>query len=681
MAERKSREELLSAWWEGWRSRNYTWLGLARRSLSGDGGLHGEATLQDYWRRDPVTGEERSDEALRAAGELVEAPDGSLWHVVHLPEEIPNHGPTNKSEHWDKISELVAARIAAAKETTFTNDRLVGKDGRAQLEGAVLQRISVPSKQEQAPLHIKLSRAMLIGGANFDHCIFGPGAYFDSTCFGQFAWFDEARFTGEVIFSNVTFLGPASYARAIFQGAARFNNISALYGFSAPRSQFSGVAAFNRATIWDRATFISAKFATMAEFVRITLNDRCDFSSAEFGGGSSFGDASFLDDASFLNCSFAQNANFARASFSRNGGFDNARFQNGVVFDNATFSDGADFEGSSFAGVITFVKMSCADIVWFRAADLSKATRIRFQSAKFSGPVIFENAKWPDDGASFGAAFIDVAFPRVASFQGSDFAAFAAFDGAQFDAIVQFSSSVTETDQHLIRAHAAAMRGAKREARERAEAELDRRRQDDPDAKFSWFERQKIENIRGAKNDLLSQLQSGFRVIKQAAEKQRDRMSEQQFYRCELICRRKQSTTSPPERFFSIVYAGVADYGGSAMRPLISVLLMWLLFSAAFWAWGGSLSGVLGQQTHIDPNLPVSSDLFDAARLSGSAIFRPFAVWSERFASTPWEVQFLDHHGSGHGLMSRIVISVESVFALILFFLTALSVRRRFQIT
>jgi hypothetical protein len=93
MAEPKSREQRKNDWWDAWWAADYSWAGLAKHKIRDQGGLHGEKTLQDYWRRDPETGVVRHDAAMIAAGEVVEF-DGRVIHITHLPPKLKGGAAT-----------------------------------------------------------------------------------------------------------------------------------------------------------------------------------------------------------------------------------------------------------------------------------------------------------------------------------------------------------------------------------------------------------------------------------------------------------------------------------------------------------------------------------------------------------------------------------------------------------
>src|SRR5688572_13278757 len=142
----KTAAEAERAWWDNWRRRDFSWDGLAYEFIPGSGGVNGEVSLSDYWRRDPVTGESRTDETLRAAGELVASPTGEYWHIAHIPLTWSDGAPTWKanedSPEWEQLSKLIESRLAAAQATEVDEFGFVTStmpDGRAQLTGVVLR--------------------------------------------------------------------------------------------------------------------------------------------------------------------------------------------------------------------------------------------------------------------------------------------------------------------------------------------------------------------------------------------------------------------------------------------------------------------------------------------------------------------------------------------------------------
>ncbi|MGE0740992.1 MAG: pentapeptide repeat-containing protein [Hyphomonadaceae bacterium] len=731
MAELQTAEELI----EEWRSRrasDYSWASLGRREIAG-GGLHGEETLQDYWRRDPESGAVRNDDQLRELGELIQGPDEKLWHIVHLPDRIADHGKTEKAsfgwEAWRRITTIVASRLQHAEKTLIDDastrstrtrsareGREAPREGRALLDGAVLR--DIPDLPASAPIHARFRAVQFLWGANFDNRVFGSPVTFEDVCFSRFAWFDNAVFEEEVNFATAVFAGDGLFNGAEFKKRVSYYAIKAAHDLRfakttpngvAKATQFRDVANFGRAAIRGLADFGAAEFSGEANFSQaemsrlscgrakfkganfssIAVSDSLDMSNAEFAkdagaanfneakveGEASFERAKLLDGGAFRGARFAKladltqieiakSADFQDVKFLSNASFTSAKLEN-PSFYSAFFAQDMGFESAVLKGKLNFPACECESIVWFQSANFSEAESIRFQGAKFKGPAVFNGVVWPKTAECFQFAFIDVGFPRLATFLDGveEFHAFAAFDGAQFNGGARFSTKVVEEDACFNRAVNCAKEGAKR-------AVL----RDQNRERVGLFDFRLRSDIAKQTDVMLACLQRGYRAVKNAAENERDRVAEQRFYRCELISRNLQSTTSNAERIFSLLYGLSSNYGGSSKLPLFWIFVFWILFAGLYQTWGGfsGASAVVGAD--------LLTSWAEAAKLSAHAIFRPFAIWADTFPAGGWQRELLDGGGSGQGLAVRIVASAQSVLALALFFLTALAVRRRFQI-
>lgn len=148
MADAKTREQLEQEWWDSWWAEDFSWAGLANKPVgkNGDtvhGGLHGEQSLQEYWRRDPASGAVRDDTAMQVAGELVDC-DGMLFHMAHLPPKTKTGAPTWKAdlkhENWARLEAPIIPRLSAIADTKINaGGAFEGPDGRTQLAGCVLR--------------------------------------------------------------------------------------------------------------------------------------------------------------------------------------------------------------------------------------------------------------------------------------------------------------------------------------------------------------------------------------------------------------------------------------------------------------------------------------------------------------------------------------------------------------
>ncbi|WP_439476557.1 pentapeptide repeat-containing protein [Brevundimonas sp.] len=335
--------------WAEWFSADFSWDGLSRHIIP-TGGLHGEKTLQDYWRRDPATGVSRDDAAMRDAGQLIDF-DGRTWHLAHLPPRGRTGSATSSKANPDHpdfagLAALVATRVAAGVETSgFRNldgYKFSGPDGRARLDGAVLGPSPNHPDGSASPLHLSC-RHTWFGQAEFEHSRFGPGADFESATFTDVANFESATFTGDAFFASATFTGVAFFASATFTGDARFYGATFIGGAYFYSATFTGGAYFYSATFTGDAYFYSATFTDVANFASATFTGGAYFARATFTGGAFFASATFTGDAHFHSAVFLGPVSFAAT-------IANPQRQFAGAFLGARFAALADFSGAGGEG-------------------------------------------------------------------------------------------------------------------------------------------------------------------------------------------------------------------------------------------------------------------------------------------------------------------------------------------
>lgn len=559
-------------WWAEWRAANYGWEGLARKPILG-GGLHGEATLQDYWRRDPISGVLRADAALKKAGELVEL-DGRWWHVVHLPLRGAG-GVTWKAdpEHvaWTLLADLVAARVLAGRETggrfAVPSWRPDGPDGRARLDGGVLGGALNHPDLAGHPIHLSCEDAW-IERWNGGGCEYGSGAAFQ-----------RAVFSGDTRVYGATFSGDARFDGAIFAGEASFDG-----------ARFSGDASFYRATFLGHASFYRAIFSGLSGF----------FYTA------------FFADASFDNAALSGAARFDNARFSGEARFDNANFQGGARFDEVTFSGDASFHrtvfaddtgfgGAKFAGVVGFDAASFDKrlVVWAKGLSFGPQARVSFRHAVFKGPVQF-SATIAEPERSFAGTFYAARFLDIADFSGAVGPRQAGRLAAAFGES-QFEKALILTD------------GSDRKAR-------------------AYFREKILAGALGehdaARDERLAQLEAGCRTIKIAMGKARDELREQRYYRFQLRARQHRSDIDRWERSFGALYGLVSDFGSSFSRPLIALAALTVAFGLIYWLWAAWLDVAGGGGFWHGQSLALAGVFRPFALLAPEAIAKTKAPWS-----------------------------------------------------
>lgn len=262
--------DLEGTWWRDWWDEDYSWEGLARKPVGKNGtvihgGIGGVVNLQDYWRRDPVSGQARDDATLIAAGEL-EALDGAVFHIAHVPRRNRAGVGTWKADllhaKWVSLELLINTRCGHSLQTTVGYRGLAeGVDGRVQLAGAVLRKAPYSATH----LNIEASRSAYLCAADFSGQVFGKGARLPHA-FLTSASFDDAKFLGDVDFCNTIFNGYVRFVNSRFDGETFFDT-----------AKFRGLAAFENALLHPATTFDRAKFEALDK-----VASRCQLTMGTF---------------------------------------------------------------------------------------------------------------------------------------------------------------------------------------------------------------------------------------------------------------------------------------------------------------------------------------------------------------------------------------------------------------
>ena len=581
-------------WWADWHAADYSWEGLAAKTILG-GGQFGEATLQDYWRRDPKTGVRRSDATLRKTGELVRFDDRD-WHLAHLPMgdrsgTVESWKANTGHADWTRLTDLIRNRLEVAVETPGGFDDLDDgtwgwrpetADGRARLDGAIIATVPALGEDDPIPLHLSFRRGRIAGEVDLSGSGLGPGTDFDS-----------ATFPGDAVFHSATFSGDADFDSAIFSGYAGFNGAT-----------FSGDAGFGCATFSGDAGFYSATFSGDADFDSAAFSGDAGFGCATFSGDAGFYSATFSGDADFDSAAFSGEARFGSATFSGEAGFNIVTFSGEADFNSATFSGDADFNRAAFSGEARFGSAAFSGNAHFGSATFSGEAG--FNSAAFSGEARFDRATF-----SRYAGFNSATFKAKSIFRGS-FARAATFQEAVFHGPVQFSAAIESPEQHFAGAFYAARFAAianfsgavgqeegGRLAAAFGEAQFEKALilTDGLDSKAAdGFHNRLIAGARSAADDRftvnqrLAQLESGCRTIKIAMGKARDEVREQAYYRLQLRARHARSDIDGWEKAIGWLYGVSSDFGSSLSRPL-----------GGCWPWFCSSASSTGASARCSP--------------------------------------------------------------------------------
>ncbi len=676
MADAKSREQQQQEWWDRWWGEDFSWAGLAAKSVGRSiigSGLNGKRTLQDYWRCDPASGVVRDDAAMLAAGELAEC-EGALFHIAHLPAKSKAGAATWKAdlnhENWARLEQKLGARLAAGAETKVdVVGDAEGPDGRTQLGGCVLRGIPSQPRGSESPLHLEARRMAVLGVADYRGHHFGPGARFDRASFSGDASFIGASFSGYASFDSASFSGEASFNIASFSGYASFDGAS-----------FSGDARFVSAS-FSGGCFVSASFSRDASFNIASFSGDACFDRASFSGDARFDSASFNGEARFERASFSGDASFVGANFSGNAIFDSASFTGVARFLDAKFKGKAYFQVKAFEKAATFQRCLFDELVWFDGANFKGD--MDFTAAVFDKLASFEKITWPQDCRHWHSAFDDVLFRSKLQLTGAGFRAFAAFDGATLERGVQLDDPETEEEANRsFRAERkAASASAKRDGADFENLENEVRKERDKDKANPVKQSEINSHIRAQREERLRQLERGCRVLKLAMDYSSNKTREQMLYRFELQARRAQRKLRFGEKTFSDLYAAASDYGASIWRPFAALAVLIAAFGGGFWGLAAALDPLFDARLLAGD---LAAQLWATLDFSWGNVFKPLSALSEDAASVRDGSMIdllLTETGDGWPLVVRMIATLQSLLAIVLAFLFALAVRRRFQIS
>lgn len=440
-------------------------------------------------------------------------------------------------------------------------------------------------------------------------------------------------------------------------------------------ARFLGRADFSQQVFGPGAGFDSTTFSDDAQFDSATFSGDARFDSANFSGDSRFDSATFSGDARFERATFSGDAGFERATFCSVAGFVNATFSGDAWFNFATFCKEAWFtaagEGGRRKGV-SFAKVANFDSAIFkgtpRFSEAHFEGRMRFDKALFHAIADFSRINLSDQEKDWRGVFDGVLFERAVDLRGVDSKAVSIITGATLDRDVLLDRT---DERREANAHRQALKPA-------------------CDAKD--------------REDALKALEGGALKLKQAMNTANDIAREQRFYRLELRARRKQKGTSGTEKLFSLLYAGASKYGASIGWPFLWLGGVIVGFAALYLAIEGqlkppeprsvfeslrySLSRVIPLGTWDESDDPLRVKLADAPTAAGqgeagSATFIPSdcSLRERLMAMDGCRPDLLGAWLEAYRLILSALATVQTVIAAALYFLLALAVRRKFQIS
>lgn len=752
------REQLLQAWWRAWQAENFSWDGLLDHSFgpednnydsndSEDTSIHlWQSDCQDFWRikyDDLSTGlnaRARSDEEMLASGELMRAPDGKLWHIIHVPIEWPDGTKTGKSDwnspittlFWnvlktrlDDLDAIAALRRKAGLRRSLEQDGhvpntdVLGPYDCVPLIGAVF-----PSG---LPTAIRSNRAMFVDLT----WSFLPSNFFGlKLCHPRF---DLACFAGSADFSGATFVGDASFQSAVFL-EGDYEVVDSIDDDGETGHGELRSAVFEDAIFTDSIDFRGAFFDGAAMLSRVRVAGDADFAATRFRGHVSFQGSDLMGAVRFNIAEFEESADFedcklgnpTDSSMDIETSDDFGRDDVGglIDFSLAHFKSAAFFDRTHFRGV-TFLDKTTV------------VARASFDSSTFHARLVAR-------GATFGIVteFVGAAFCDAIDFSHSVFTGSAIFSGTpvplrrpeeqqalELSPIHETTSATTESrligpafTGTIIRpgdvdevAGALFPRSNFRYCEFRDDADFGNRRFLAP-TDFSYVQFRRLAEFHG------SDLHQGIRFVgtqfaiakppkrqlrfvelfakrpPKWTPKERRQVSNESYARFEQAFRtlklQMEALRARNEElmFFQLELTARRRRSDmplweKSMSVIYAVTSDYgrsfarpLICLALLWIAGAAGYAAWDLSLMAKAAQPSSETWLDGAYFSAQIMFRPLSVWADQPEVGTLPFDLLEGNGKVIGLAARWIASLHAIFGLVCAFLAGLALRRRFQI-
>lgn len=429
--------------------------------------------------------------------------------------------------------------------------------------------------------------------------------------------------------------------------------------------RFESVADFDNAFIEGDCRFGGAIFVEDASFHQTTFSSKAVFTEAEFEQEALFAESTFVGLAIFIRAKFKRDPYFRRVDFYDEARFSSLECKSGASFSEAEFFSSFDLHGSSFG-----------DDVQFSEAVLHG--KFTAEGARFSRFALFWNTEMPRGADRIDDAFSRTRFESAADFTGAGTHWIAALDHAIIQGkLVIDRLGDDESDREFRNeilpdvVEAAARKTTEwRERRASVEGALPA-----TDEEIETWYQANLESF-------YESLEGGCRTLKAIAGKDRDELIEQRYYRYQLMARQAQPNVPLWERLSLISYGTLSNYGTSISQPLVALLATFFGASVVYWSLSKLLIGAppAPLAAWLRGDVVVDPAYWEALQYSGSRVF-PFGAFGSVPESNSWLRELLFAHGPGWGFLVRAIATFESLVALVLAFLFALALRRRFQIS
>jgi uncharacterized protein YjbI with pentapeptide repeats len=643
--------------WTGW-SITLEDVAVPTEALTEEQAEHArDATLQDFWRAQE--------------GNLIRSGQQTYSRLHHPGGDRP------------MIDAAIAERISFLNEARNAYPELSDDLFALRLDYVQLTEFALPDEQIRLLHGIKAKQASFSEGVNLD----------------------QVQCRGGMDFEGVVFFDELSMQRALVRGA----------------TSFAG-AEFHQDVDMRGSSFISSLSLNDALFLsNLSLHDiRCgplNLSRTTIAGATYLNDSILFDSfrcigvvtlgpAQFNNVIWLANADFSDAAFLAASTFKNSIFGRLARFSETVFLGNSIFEGATFSRKVDFLGANTWRPVFSSDTNIRNAN-VEFLE-RFHSDLHLAADFWEKRGSFHRVTFKDAIFAGEANFSGRSFLSPANFSGAIFLGPTNFSNSRIHESMSFQSAFFVPVRAPSKQNQgillERMEPPLQKSNealaeirglqvdtpfvrqlsyQAEPD-QISFFKERT--RILLESPETLIRYQDGFRFLRRQMEARSDSSQAYAFYRLELETRRERTDLEGHwwEEPVSNLYGRLSAYGSNPIYPLAWLVLIVPLFGALYAAMGSLWTTNVSME-----------DLFRGIEFSAAQSVT-FGFWNELHPCSdlaalseippPNELFCEDHpnvHPEAYSSLSQLSLGVlstlQSVISLILLFLSALAIRRRFQ--
>jgi uncharacterized protein YjbI with pentapeptide repeats len=409
--------------------------------------------------------------------------------------------------------------------------------------------------------------------------------------------------------------------------------------------------------------FSNACFAPFVQFGKArfghisfqhTWFNSANFVDAIFKGGVNFKEATFVGYADFAGAQFLGSVDITNVHFHSTARFDNAQFSGPARFEETEFAENARFEGVQFCGGLEFGHVRFCK----RAAFVGRLCEPVGQKFSMTGPVELVGAPKPalglhglnDQGDTVrtseedrfvirSADFSNACFLGDADFSDRHFVGPLKFGGAKFEGVVAFHN-----------------------------AELHENTTFPVSDGFSLPQRS-LEGSCGW-DQRCQDFEQAYRRLKLLMQEQGARTEEYAFYTLELKSRMRRGDVGFLEKVCAFFYLIFSDFGQSLFLPLLWLTIVVPgVIGAALWNMSksaGLQESITNVSTYIVRNMMPWVSVHD---LNSSHSFQsPYFLWIEKMVSA---------FGNWFHALTMLHVFIN----IILWFLLALALKRRFQLS